>query len=582
MNFQNNYQYPNFSIVNNNKDYTNNKGRYIGLNRIINKNSQNFFFQPNQKNVLQSYEYRGMPNNAHISYQNNLNKSSDINNMRTINTSQIRQTIQKLNNDIKKLNGIVHLRNNNLTKKKNNSYLMQNNASSNMNSNYMNYLRNNPNQNDLINYRKMNQTYKINNNINKNYYITYDLKKMKFNINNNNLNADNNYSDNEVFQRKFSQSTHTNKNNYKNYPFSNKSVLNNKNNNFDIGNFDDNQFYKSSSIYKGIKNNNNYGTNIKNFSINENSNEDEGNNILNYNMLKNNLLPKNNTNNILKQTGKNQQKKYNNAFSINNSQNSKVKSNIYGQKNNSNNFKYHTNVKEFDGNDSDNLSDLADEFIEAFNIDIVKDENIQDNLQTNKTSNIYHNNSYTRENNFSQSDLPQFKSKSKEINMNQKINMNTNNNIIKTPSRIVEKNISITNSNNNYPKKIAENPKEIEPLKESVQIEEESLIHDSQLDIPLIKETLIYNKVIKDNKLNQDNLFQKNEDNQKSIPLNLEGIINIQQNDKNQLNLDNKINIQNDEKLDIGNINSEISNKLLNKDEKKEISDKNENANVKK
>jgi cell division protein ZapA (FtsZ GTPase activity inhibitor) len=43
--------------------------------------------------------------------------------------------------------------------------------------------------------------------------------------------------------------------------------------------------------------------------------------------------------------------------------------------------------------------------------------------------------------------------------------MNTNNNIIKTPSRIVEKNISITNSNNNYPKKIAENPKEIDPLK---------------------------------------------------------------------------------------------------------------------
>ena len=113
MNFQNNYQYPNFNIVNNNNDYTNNKGRYIGLNRIINKNSQNFFFQPNQKNVLQSYEYRGMPNNAHISYQNNLNKSSDINNMRTINTSQIRQTIQKLNNDIKKLNGIVHVRNNN-------------------------------------------------------------------------------------------------------------------------------------------------------------------------------------------------------------------------------------------------------------------------------------------------------------------------------------------------------------------------------------------------------------------------------------------------------------------------------------
>ena len=86
--------------------------------------------------------------------------------------------------------------------------------------------------------------------------------------------------------------------------------------------------------------------------------------------------------------------------------------------------------------------------------------------------------------------------------MNKKMNMNNmNNNIIKTSPRTYEMNISNTNSNSNYSKKINENPKEIKPFKESAKLEEESLIHDSELDIPLIKETLIYNKVIKNNKI---------------------------------------------------------------------------------
>ena len=37
--------------------------------------------------------------------------------------------------------------------------------------------------------------------------------------------------------------------------------------------------------------------------------------------------------------------------------------------------------------------------------------------------------------------------------------------------------------------------KEIKPFKETIQLDE-SLIHDSELDIPLILETLLYNKVM--------------------------------------------------------------------------------------
>ena len=83
-----------------------------------------------------------------------MNKSSDISNIRTINTSTIKQTMQKLNSDIKKLNGIMYLRNNNLSQKKNNSYLPNqnnNNGTANINSNYSNFLRNNHNQSDLNN-----------------------------------------------------------------------------------------------------------------------------------------------------------------------------------------------------------------------------------------------------------------------------------------------------------------------------------------------------------------------------------------------------------------------------------------------
>ena len=597
MNFQNNYQYSNYNINNNSNEHNKNRGRYIGLNRLNNINNQNFFFQPNQMNLLQTNETRGESNNIYSSYKNNLNKSSDITNVRTINTSQIRQTLQKLNNDIKKINGIVHLRNNNLSQKKNNSYLnKQNNNSgtSNINSNYTSYLRNNQNQKDIYNYQKLNQTYKINNNINKNYYITYDMKKMKFNINNNNLHPNNNYSDNEMYQRKFSQSTHIKKNKYKNYLFTNKSVLNNENNNFDLNNFDNNQYYKSSSIYKGIKNNNKYGINIKNFSLNQESNENEENNVLNYNILKDNLLARNNPSNInVKQPAQYQSKKYNNLIGSTNSQSSKMKSsNNYEMKNNSNNyniFKYNTKIKEFDGNDSDNLSELADEFIEAFNIDIIKDEDIEENFQKKKSSNIHYNNNL---NFFSKSDIPQSKSRSKEINMNIIINKNNFNNIAKTSPRIYEKNNPVNSYSNNSRKKIEEQ-KEIKPFSEITQIEEESLIHDSQLDIPLIKETLIYNKVIKDNRDND--LLHKNEDDEKikfekndlfknisNMPLKTEEIpkINLNEN-KNNLNLAffNE-NIQNEEKNDKRNINKEKSNQILNKEKENENSDNNEHENV--
>ena len=64
-----------------------------------------------------------------------------------------------------------------------------------------------------------------------------------------------------------------------------------------------------------------------------------------------------------------------------------------------------------------------------------------------------------------------------------------------------------------------EDKKEKKPLNESIELEQ-SLIHDSQLDIPLIIETLIYNKIMKSNK-------QDKEDKIKKVQQNINKNINI-------------------------------------------------------
>ena len=115
MNFLDNFQFQDFNYENN--AYDKNHGHYIGLNRVTD-NKQNFFFEPNQMNIMNNNQYTKISNNRKI-YKNNLNKSTDINDSRTLNPSIIRQNMEKLNNKIKKLNGLFQQKNN-LSKTKRN------------------------------------------------------------------------------------------------------------------------------------------------------------------------------------------------------------------------------------------------------------------------------------------------------------------------------------------------------------------------------------------------------------------------------------------------------------------------------
>jgi hypothetical protein len=94
----------------------------------------------------------------------------------------------------------------------------------------------------------------------------------------------------------------------------------------------------------------------------------------------------------------------NSYINNNNNQNRKIK-----QQNNVNNEdKYNKDTIDDDNSD---LSELADEFIEAFNIDI-DDEEIEDNIKRAKSSNIHYNNNYNLSNTLDN------KSRSKEITTN--------------------------------------------------------------------------------------------------------------------------------------------------------------------
>ena len=531
--------------------YDRNKSRYIGLNRTANKNN-NFFFQPNSINAKASNQYKKIHNNSNTFNKNILNKSTDINYTRVVNPSQIKHSMETLGNKIKKLNGLLQNTNQiKLPKNKNNSYIINSKkGSNNFNSNYT-ILRNNPDPNNLNSYQKLNQTYKINNNINKNYYITYDMKKMKFNFNNNDLNIKSDYSDNEMYKRKFSQSTHSNKNKFKINRFSNKTDFSNTN--YGQNNFENAKIYKSTSIYKGIKNNMpNFGFDIQDFNINEDNNFDEyQNNDINYNVLKNNLLFPSNAKNKNSKTQNIQNANYNqnknyinpyiekNSYINNNNQNIKLKL----EKNANSDDKYNKNTIDDDNSD---LSELADEFIEAFNIDVDNGE-MDDNIKRTKSSNIYYkNNDYFISNTFDN------RQRSKEINMKD------------------IKYIPNVSPRFNYNIKEKDNAKEIKPFNESINLEE-SLIHDSELDIPLIIQTLINNNVMKKNKydenINKERNIEKVDDNKNiHIDFNKNGNTPIKNEDfiKNQKKDNNFVNDVNNNK---NKIDAEIELKEKNEPE---------------
>ena len=530
--------------------YDRNKSRYIGLNRTANKNN-NFFFQPNSINAKASNQYKKIHNNPNTFNKNILNKSTDVNCARVVNPSQIKHSMETLGNKIKKLNGLLQNTNQiNFPKNKNNSYIINwKKGSNNFNSNYT-FLRNNPDPNNLNNYQKLNQTYKINNNINKNYYITYDMKKMKFNFNNNDLNIKSDYSDNEMYKRKFSQSTHSNKNKFKINHFSNKSDFSNTN--YGQNNFENAKIYKSTSIYKGIKNNMpNFGFDIQDFNINEdNNNGDEyQNNDINYNVLKNNLLFPSNTKNKNGKTKNNQNAKYNpnknyinpyieksSYINNNNIQNSKLKleKNVYSDD------KYNKNTIDDDNSD---LSELADEFIEAFNIDVDNGE-IEDNIKRTKSSNIYYKNNYSISNTFEN------RQRSKEISMND------------------IKYISNVSPRFNINTKQKDNVKDIKPFNESINLEE-SLIHDSELDIPLIIQTLINNNVMKKNKSDE---ISSNPRNNEKVDFNKNIYLDFNKNDNTPIKNDDFIKNHKKDNNFIKDVNDN-KNKI---DDKIELKQKNE------
>ena len=533
MNFLDNFQFQDFNYENN--AYDKNNGHYIGLNRVTD-NKKNFFFEPNQMNIMNNNQYTKISNNRKI-YRNNLNKSTDINDSRTLNPSIIRQNMEKLNNKIKKLNGLFQQKNN-LSKTKSNGYISDTNKGLKSRTNYI-FLRNNQNQSNLSSNQKMNQTYKINNNINKNYYITYDLKRMKFNFNNNNnnnkdLHSKNDYSDNEISSGKFSKSIKSAKNKGNIYGFSNKSDFNITN--FELSKYDYNKYNKSNSIYKGLQYNNNFEINVNDFSIkNNNINEKIPNNSFNYRHLKSDLLVNSNNNQNRKYMVYNPKKQQNNHYQSknmsagNNSETSNFMLNINEMKNN-NNYNNFQNINNDNDNDnSDELSELAEDIIEAFNLDTNNEEENFEKFKRTKSSNIQNNNNTN------------FKDLLFNNDRNKEINMTDIKKIPQASPKFMENkgNIKLNLKELKIEK---EDKKEKKPLNESIELEQ-SLIHDSQLDIPLIKETLIYNKVMKNNKQDKEDKIKKVQQNINkniNIPVKNEAMI-IKEKDNNHINNINDI-----------------------------------------
>ena len=242
----------------------------------------------------------------------------------------------------------------------------------------------------------------------------------------------------------------------------------------------------------------------------------------------------------------------------------------YNLNNNNINIKAKTEFNKKNNNDENSdLSELVDEFIEAFNIEIdnSRDEENYDTIKKAKSSNIQNNKNINNknDNNFYVSSFQNNKSRSKEININNAKN------ISKVSPRFTGNKIQ------------NKNKKVIKPFKESFQLDE-SLIHDSELDIPLILETLIYNKVMMKKKFDEIDMKIGNEkrdnDNMEELFLN--------KNDDNDYKIDmdkNKIdekikNIQIEGINETENINKKDEPNLEQEKEDKLEENKNQEENI--
>ena len=431
MNYYENMLYPKFSSLNNN-GMIRNKGQYM---RLTNNN---------WKENKQRYSNNNLISLNNIKYSNNNNYQQNMNNKYKKNIKsngnfenndkfkQIKEDLRKLNNEIKKLNGLALKSKEKNLNHKDNSYIMHTQKKNNFNNIYdMNY-----NIQDKSFYTTQFQ------NLNK----TYEIKR----LNNNNINKNG-------------------KRKYYNYKNGNLDMIKNKKRKYNPSpnktdyekNFDSNNFayktYKSYSLYKGRKNDkDNYNLDIKELDINDQDENYEKNNK--YYLLKNNLKKNNIYNyNINGQTDID--------YSLSDSQDNTLK-NIKKINSQTNNKK--------DNNDSDELSDLADELVETFNIgkfDVevdthnIFDEKVRANIneennsnndnnkmgeiyQKSKSSNIYYDkNNILNSIEYKQinKDLDKNKNNKNNIDINKtnEKKSNYNNNFIK------DKNINLYYLNNN-------------------------------------------------------------------------------------------------------------------------------------
>ena len=428
MNYYENMLYPKFSSLNNN-GMMRNKGQYM---RLTNNNWKDNKQRYSNNNIisLNKMKYSNNNNdyqqNMNNKYKKNIKTNGNIENNDKF--TQIKEDLRKLNNEIKKLNGLALKSKEKNLNHQDNSYIMHTQNMNNYNNiNDMNYnIQNKSFYTTQL--QNLNKTYEIkrlnNNNINKNG------KRKYYNNKNGNL---------EMMKNK----------KRKNFPSPNKSEYEK---NFDISNDIAFKTYKSYSLYKGRKSGKlNYNLDIKELDINDQDENDEKKNK--YDSLKNNL----NKNKYNYNINGHMDIDYSLSDSQDNFENKKKNIKINNQPNNKK-----------DNNDSDELSDLADELVETFNIgklDVevdthnIFDEKVRANINgenndnnQNKMGEIYQksksNNIYYDKNKILNSN--EYKQASKDLNKNNldinKTNekeSNYNNNFIK------DKNINLYYLNNN-------------------------------------------------------------------------------------------------------------------------------------
>ena len=677
-----------------------NKELYIRLNLMDNNNNMRGYNQRYTNNSLANKKkniYFDLDNNEPIRNTNYMkyktNSSFEQNLSENDRFNQIKEDIQKLSNKIQKLNNIIYK-----SKEKNNqtntSFLNKNfysttNDLNNIKKNKILYKNN-------VNFKKMNKTNKINNNnnINNNLYPTFDLNNLK------NVNKSKSF----IGHRKFS----TKKNDLdllykinrplkknKNYAYSYKSNWENdfNINNNDISNY---QNYKAKSLYKGNN------VNEKYLDINELDIDNSEDDYINYNQF-NNKIPFNKNQNKSKyilykyqlndedyniskdEDIENNSKNNNKIININNKENKSFHNN-YANNSKPKILNNNTKLLNNKNNDSEELSDLADELVEAFNFGKNEDEedtqnifneeirrkineeelninhnnidNIGNNYIKSKSNNINYNTNNNFIINFSESYIENGDlNNNKKIQKNKsltKINENNFNFISTIPSNKnnQNKNINISldiinknkysNNINDFKNNINEEQKDIivkdreqiinqinndinnvkiinidEKNNENIfsnnleintkndkdyldinEIEEidNSLIHDSELNIELIIETLKYNKVIQPNKekeekieninINNDKKYDKNQ----NMPIKIEDFKKFCKNDNKEIieNKDIEENIVKREKeeiTDIMDIKIDDNNIHINKAEQNiikqtNVTNKNQNNNI--